>query len=62
MPVAPDGYDCFRELIQELRRQHFDEVAGKIDLLLERGRVNIQVLHLQHSKVNLVFWKTASSW
>jgi hypothetical protein len=31
---VPDGYDCFRELIQELRREHFDEVAGKIDLLL----------------------------
>ena len=25
MPSAPDGYDCFRELIQELRREHFDE-------------------------------------
>ena len=36
MPVAPDGYDCFRELIQQLRREHFDELAGKIDLLLNR--------------------------
>ena len=34
MPPVPDGYDCFRELIQELRHEHFDEVAGKIDLLL----------------------------
>ena len=29
-----DGYDCFRELIQELRREHFDEVAGRVDSIL----------------------------
>jgi hypothetical protein len=23
MPSGSDGYDCFRELIQELRREHF---------------------------------------
>jgi hypothetical protein len=31
MPSGSDGYDCFRELIQELRREHFDGVAGKVD-------------------------------
>lgn len=34
MPSGSDGYDCFRELIQELRREHFDEVAGRIDSIL----------------------------
>jgi hypothetical protein len=36
MPPVPDGYDYFRELIERLRREHFDDVAGKIDLLLNR--------------------------
>lgn len=36
MPGISDGYDCFRELVQELRREHFDEAAGKIDSLLHR--------------------------
>ena len=36
MPSGSDGYDCFRELIQELRREHFDEVAGKVDSTLNR--------------------------
>src|SRR5438067_13458243 len=34
MPPGSDGYDCFRELIQELRREHFDEVAGRVDSIL----------------------------
>ena len=34
MPPGSDGYDCFRELIQELRREHFDEVAEKVDFIL----------------------------
>lgn len=34
MPPGSDGYDCFRELIPELRREHFDEVAEKIDFIL----------------------------
>ena len=34
MPSGSDGYDCFRELIQELQREHFDEVAGRIDSIL----------------------------
>jgi hypothetical protein len=34
MLPSPDGHDCFRELIQELRREHFDEVAEKIDFIL----------------------------
>ena len=36
MPPDSDGYDCFRELIQELRREHFEEVAGKVDSTLNR--------------------------
>lgn len=36
MPPGSDGYDCFRELIQELRREHFDEVAEKVDSTLNR--------------------------
>ena len=34
MPPGSDGYDCFRELIQELRSEHFDEVAGRVDSIL----------------------------
>ena len=34
MPPGSDGYDCFRELIPELRREHFDEVAEKVDFIL----------------------------
>ena len=34
MPSGSDDYDCFRELIQELRREHFDEVAGRVDSIL----------------------------
>jgi len=34
MLSGSDGYDCFRELIQELRREHFDEVAGRVDSIL----------------------------
>ena len=30
MPPDSDGYNCFRELIQELRREHFDEVVGEL--------------------------------
>jgi hypothetical protein len=36
MPSGSDGYDCFRELIQELRRDHFDEVARRVDSILNR--------------------------
>ena len=36
MPSGSDDYDRFRELIQELRREHFDEVAGKVDSILNR--------------------------
>jgi hypothetical protein len=36
MPPDSDGYDCFRALIQELRREHFDEVAGEVDSTLNR--------------------------
>jgi hypothetical protein len=34
MPPGSDGYDCFRGLIQELRSEHFDEVAGRVDWIL----------------------------
>jgi hypothetical protein len=34
MPAGSDGYDCFRELIQDLRHEHFDEVAGRVDSIL----------------------------
>ena len=34
MPSGSDGYDCFRELIPELRREHFDEIADKVDSIL----------------------------
>ena len=36
MPPDSDGYDCFRAVIQELRREHFDKVAGKVDSTLNR--------------------------
>ena len=34
MPPIADGYDCFRELVQELQREHFDDVADKVDSIL----------------------------
>ena len=34
MPSGSDDYDCFRKVIQELRREHFDEVAGRVDSIL----------------------------
>ncbi len=42
MPSGSDGYDCFRELIQELRREHFDEVAGKDRFHIESRRLDDQ--------------------
>jgi len=31
-----DGYDCFRKLAQQLRDEHFEEAAERLDLLLNR--------------------------
>ena len=36
MPSGSDDYGCFRELIQELRRERFNEVAGRVDSILNR--------------------------
>ena len=34
MSPGSDDYYCFRQLIQELRREHFDEIADNIDSIL----------------------------
>lgn len=36
MPSCSDGYDSFQELIQQLRHEHFDEVAENLDSILNR--------------------------
>ena len=34
MPPIADSYYCFRELVQELRREHFGDAADKVDSIL----------------------------
>jgi hypothetical protein len=55
MPSGSDGYDSFRELIQELRREHFDEVAGKVDSILNR------VAWMTSAKIGISTWAVSLS-